>query len=281
MKLKDILVNLVPELIKRDSKPQISTGLKDLDNIMWGFRRGEVTIVAGRPSQGKSALSVFFAYECAKQDKKVALFSLEMNKEDIAERLLAMTCTVNNRNISRGQMTEGEKAQLVSYTDTLPELPLYIHDDLGFKWEDVEDYLDNEKPDMLIVDFVQMAAEKMGMQERQVYSEFIRKCMVLAKQYGCSIILNSQINRKSEDGRSTPDVPRMSELKGSGALEENAHKVLIVFWPHRVGIADVSVEDYIISVAKNRSGPTGNITVNFYAQYYSFKDSMFQNSKYC
>lgn len=280
MKIKELLKSIESNILNRDNVPEIPTGLTDLDNLIWGFKRKETIVIAGRPSQGKSSLSLFLAYKMAQLGRfKVAVFSLEMGKEEIAERFLAMATHTNNEHIMKGALSEEGKQVIHEYITDVADIELYIHDDIGFKWQDVEKYIVEEKPDILFVDFIQMITANQGQTEREAYSEYIRKAKIFVKQYNCCIVLNSQINRNPDIHAKIPDIPKMSELKGSGALEEGSDKVIICHWYWKYHAkkedgSEYSKYDYALYVAKNRNGRTGLVQVIFVPENYNFKDGI-------
>lgn len=272
-----IMDKIVPLIFGRSNCPEYPSGLTRLDDILWGFKRTETYIIAGRPSQGKTSLSLFLAWQLMmNSQKKVSFFSLEMGKEQIGERLLAMAVGVDNESMMKGSVSASDKYRIEEFISRIKQMELYIHDDIGFKWEDMEKHLKEQKPDIFFVDYVQMITPVGGKQEREVYGEYIKKAKTLAKTYNIPIVINSQINRSSQDHDPT-EIPKMHQLKGAGTLEENPDGVIIVHWNWRNGALtkegqDYPKNEYQIYVAKNRNGKTGTVTVNYIPEHYKFSD---------
>lgn len=275
-KIKDIMIRIMPKIVARSGTAEYPTGLFRLDEILWGFKRTETYVIAGRPSQGKSALSVYIAWHLANaHNKKVSLFSLEMSKDQLGERCLALATETNNEDIQRGALSQDTITLINTYLDDHTDPEFSVEDAQGFKWQDVEKHIIEATPDMVIIDYVQMVSPKANMQEREVYGEYTREMKRLAKKYNIPIIINSQISRAGE-GQRPEDIPKMSCLKGSGTLEENVDGVLIVHWNWRLGAkkpdgSEFPREEYQIYVAKNRNGRTGTATVSFIPEWYKFK----------
>jgi replicative DNA helicase len=275
MRIKELYSNVVSKILERPKEPEFTSGLPSLDNLLWGFKRGETAVIASRTSQGKTSFSLFLAYNLALQKKKVAFFTLEMSKESLAERFLAMVNRIDNEKILKNQLDEIDieniKAKIFSFLD----LEFYIKDDIGFSWRQVEEYIKKEKPDIVFVDYVQMINSTNQVNERLAYSEFVRQSKILAKVYNIPIILNSQVNRQAVEEKTSPDIPRLQNLKGTGVLEENVDVVLILHWAWKYA-RKVSEEDkypkeeYTIWVAKNRNGRTGMVNICFIPEYYWF-----------
>lgn len=281
-KIKDIMIRIMPKITTRSNVAEYPTGLTKLDDILWGFKRTETYIIAGRPSQGKSALSVYIGWYLSNAcNKKVALFSLEMSKDQLGERCLALACEMNNEDIQRGGLTPEKIEVLNNYLDDGTDPDLRVADEDGFKFEDIENYIKANNPDIVIVDYVQMISPKKGLQEREVYGEYTREMKRMAKLYNIPILINSQINRGGE-GTDPKEIPKLSSMKGSGTLEENVDGCLIVHWNWRLGAkkkdsegndVDYPKDEYQIYVAKNRNGRTGVATVSFIPEWYKFKNT--------
>jgi replicative DNA helicase len=263
-KVKKILGIVSEEVFKRTDTPDLPTGITNLDNMIWGLKRKELTIIAGRTSHFKTALMLQIAWNLADNGKKVAIFSMEMSKEAICERLISNHCGVTSEQIERNQIDEVTKKNIRSFVEYMPDIEFYIHDDRGFKFEDIEEYCKVQKPDVLFIDYIQMISAMGG--EREAFGEYCRKMKVYSKQYNVAIVLGSQANRASV-AEKIPEAPRLENCKGSGVIEENPDVVLMVHYPYKYDNM-ANREEYQIVVAKKRNGRTGHITVKIEPQYY-------------
>lgn len=275
---KTIAKAVYAEMLTRDNKPEMPTGLKALDNLLWGFKRGQTTILGGRTSQGKTALQLFIAHSLADQGKKVAIFSLEMTKEENVERLLSTQTGINNETMMRGMLTNEQKETIKTAIDFIPDdNGLYIHDNIGYEWGQVEKYVKENKPDIIFVDYVQMTSAENEKDERLVWSQYTRESKRMAKQYNMAVVLGSQIGRKGVTDK-YGDIPALQHLKGTGVLEENADVVMIVhwWWKYKAEKDEIGtpygINEYAIFIAKNRSGRSGVANVLFYPETYKFTD---------
>lgn len=267
MKVKEIALKIKDSLINRPKEPELPTGIDSLDDICWGLHRREVTVIAGRPSHGKSMVATQIAWHLAtKKNKKVTIFSLEMTKESLVERIVVMNCEIDSELILKGKTTENDKIKITEFIEEIPDgLSLEIEDGMGFTFGQIEAYIKSCKPDVIFVDYIQIIAQNPKQTERETYSEYTRQVKLFAKKYNIAIVLVSQANRESEQTKDK--MPKLSTLKGTGTLEENPDMVLILYYPYKDDFTKKTY-DYKILVAKNRNGRTGLVTVSITPEYY-------------
>ena len=249
----------------------IPTGLKELTKITGGWQNGDSIILAGRTSMGKTALALHFAISAFKEKKKVQVFSFEMTAIKLADRILVGTSKVNSDAYRYGNLTTEDEQKLESFIDYLKKVGCYIDDNSSQNIDQVIAKMRVAKSkglcDLGIIDYLGLipTTEKRGTRELEVAS-MSAKIKQAAKELNIPIILVVQVNRAVES--STNKRPKLSDLRESGAIEQDADVVLFAYRPEYYGIQqiDVSLNDTIdsegmgvIIVAKQRNGPVGDI----------------------
>ena len=250
--------------------------LPELNNRIWGLRRKSLVVVAGRPGMGKTTLMLQMAYAFALQQKSVYFFSLEMNKEECLERLICNQCGIDNYNIHTGKVEKSHFERINNFYNTLNNLKLLIIESWGKTFSEILDIMDNFKePDVIFVDYVNLIRQG-KLSKKDAIDEYIKDVRTLALNKNFCAILGAQIHRDihkfQEPNREVP-VPNIWNLKETGNLEEHSDLVMIVHWPHyykymREGDKYDDETEYIIKVAKNRTGRTGIFECNFLPQFY-------------
>jgi replicative DNA helicase len=243
---------------QRSDKPTYPTGLKTLDDLLWGLHKKELLIMGARTSQGKSSLALQFALSLASQGQKVAYFSLEMSKEQLVERMIAYHTRINNRAIRHGLA----KIQLRQHYDSLRKysqgLKLLI-DEGGYQFEEIVEVCELLKFDFVFIDYIQMVSMKGYRSKLEAIDEYVRKFKELAKVLDFGGIIVSQVNREGADHMG------IQHLKGSGTLEEHPDTVLLMEW-------DWDAKTYTIRVEKQRHGECGKVEVCYEPEYFAFSD---------
>ncbi|MBU3965296.1 replicative DNA helicase [Patescibacteria group bacterium] len=261
----------------------IATGFKDLDIALNGLQKSDLIILASRPSLGKTSLALDIARYVSTQGKKaVGVFSLEMSKEQLIDRLLCAEAKVDLRRLRSGTLSsEGENdefSRLSQAMDTLAAAPIYI-DDAGsnnvMAMRAMARRLQGEVGlDLLIIDYLQLMQrdreQRYNQQDNRVQElgEITRSLKALAKELNIPIIAISQLSRAVE---SRPgQEPRLSDLRESGTIEQDSDVVLLIYREDRVkDNSDKNVADIII--AKHRNGPVGRIKLYFREERASFE----------
>jgi replicative DNA helicase len=245
----------------------IPSGFHDLDRMTGGFKDSDLIIVAGRPSMGKTSLALNIAMHAALDAKKsVAIFSLEMSKEQLTERLLTEQAQIDAQRLHRGLLSEAEFDRVSNALGPLGEAQIYIDDSPSMDELTMQLKARQAKMrhgvDLIVVDYLQlMHGRSRGDDNRvQEVSSISRALKGLARELRVPVIAISQLSRQPEQ---RPDKkPILSDLRESGALEQDADLVMFLFRPEyykadeRPGIAEVIV-------AKHRNGPTGMIELKF------------------
>jgi replicative DNA helicase len=248
----------------------IPTGYKDLDNMLAGLQRSDLFILAARPSMGKTAFVLNLAHKIATQSKEpVLIFSLEMSKEQLVDRLLAMESGVDAWALRTGNLTDNDFERIGEAMGTLSEAKVYIDDTPGITVSDMRTKArreaHNQKLGLIIVDYLQLmsggsryASEGNRVQE---ISEISRGLKGVARELNVPLIALSQLSRSVENR--TPQIPQLADLRESGSIEQDADVVAFLYREdyynpdsERKNIMDVLIK-------KHRNGPTGGIELYF------------------
>jgi replicative DNA helicase len=250
----------------------VSSGFHELDDLTAGFHPGELTILAARPSMGKTALSLAFALNAALRDKKkVAYFSVEMGKEQVMVRALASTAKIRLSDLRVGAIDDQAWPRLINTAAALSETGLFIDDTSGISPFEIRAKARRMKAkyglDMIMIDYLQLMGmkQKMESREREV-SEISKLLKSIAKELQVPVIALAQLNRGVE-GRSDRR-PMLSDLRESGSIEQDADVIMMIYRqdyydrdnPEIKGVAE-------IIIAKQRNGPTDTVRLKWVPEY--------------
>ncbi len=254
----------------------IATGFRQLDEMTSGLQPGDLIIIAGRPSMGKSTLAVNIAENAALgSQKSAAIFSMEMSAESLTLRMLSSLGRINQGHLRSGRLQEEDWPRIDSAMTQLSNANIHVDETPGLTPTEVRARarrLKRERGlDLIVVDYLQLM-QVAGTQENRAteISEISRSLKALAKELKVPVIALSQLNRGVE--QRTDKKPVMSDLRESGALEQDADLILLIYREEvydpnttRKGIAD-------IIIAKQRNGPTGDVQLTFLGQYTKFEN---------
>jgi replicative DNA helicase len=252
----------------------VPTGFIELDELTHGFHPGQLIIVAARPAVGKSTIALDFARHAAvKADKPTIFFSLEMGRAEIAMRLLSAESNIYLQNMRKGTIGDTEWARLAQVRGQINDAPLYIDDSPNLTLVEIRAkcrrLAQRVGLKMVVIDYIQLMTSGKKVESRQQeVSEFSRALKLLAKELQVPVIALSQLNRQAEQTKDKK--PEISHLRESGSLEQDADVVILL---HREGIGEKDhprAGEADIILAKQRSGPTGTVTVAFQGQYSRF-----------
>lgn len=248
----------------------IPTGFKDLDNVLAGFQRSDLIILAARPSMGKTALALNFAHSVAlKTNEPILIFSLEMSKEQLVDRLLSMESGVDAWALRTGNLTDTDFEKIGQAMGALSEAPIYIDDTPGITVSDMRTKARREahlhKLGLIVVDYLQLMSggnRLSGDGNRvQEISEISRGLKGLARELNVPVLALSQLSRSVENR--SPQVPQLADLRESGSLEQDADVVMFIYredYYHpdtdRKELADIMIK-------KHRNGPIDNVELRF------------------
>ncbi|HMD39380.1 MAG TPA: replicative DNA helicase [Candidatus Acidoferrum sp.] len=256
----------------------VATGYTDLDKLTSGFQPSELLILAARPSQGKTALALNLAENIGiRAALPVAIFSLEMSKESLLQRLLASVAQIDAHHFRTGRLTRDDWSRMTDALAMIYSSPIWIDDagsisvlEIGAKAR----RLKKEKGlSLLIVDYLQLitARGRFGNRQEEVAS-ISRGLKALAKELQIPVLVLSQLTRAPErDDRG----PQLSDLRESGAIEQDADVVMFIYRPHffKAGASPEEREETELRIAKQRNGPTENVKFRFLSKFTRFEEA--------
>jgi replicative DNA helicase len=272
--IEDILAESFERLdeLHKDKKSirGVSTGFRDMDGILAGLQRSDLFILAARPSMGKTAFVLNLAHNVAVDSKEpVLLFSLEMSKEQLVDRLLSMESGVDAWALRTGNLSDTDFEKLGEAMGTLSEAPIFIDDTPGLTVSDMRTKARREahqrKLGLVIVDYLQLMSggSRFGGDGNRVQeiSEISRGLKGIARELDVPLIALSQLSRSVESR--TPQIPQLSDLRESGSIEQDADVVAFIYREdyynpetERKNITDILIK-------KHRNGPLGNVELYF------------------
>ncbi|MBW7996698.1 MAG: replicative DNA helicase [Candidatus Glassbacteria bacterium] len=287
--VKDLIHDIINDLEIRsqskDSMTGVPTGFVDLDHLTVGLQPSDLIIIAGRPSMGKTAFSLNVALSLAMgtaehpEPVPVAVFSLEMSKTQIVQRMLCTLARVNNNRMRRAKLTDLEWHNLNKAANRLFEAPIYIDDTPAMSVLEMRAkarrLFKQEGIGLLIVDYMQLMRTTGRIESRQQEVSLIsRSLKALAKELNVPVMAMSQLSRAVE-GR-TDQKPKLADLRESGAIEQDADMVIFIFRPEEADIPDLDGQSTeglaLILLEKNRNGPTGKVELNFIKEFTRFEN---------
>ena len=273
--IKDSLDKLEDLHHKKLSVTGVSSSFTELDHLTSGFQPGELTIIAARPSMGKTALSLNMALSASLNKKTVAFFSVEMAKEQILMRLLSLAGKVPLSNLRTGQIASSEWDQLVHAASKLSETNFFIDDSSALSPFDIRSRARRMKAryglDLLIVDYLQLMTLKSSMESRErEVSEMSRLLKAMAKELEIPVLALSQLNRGVE-GR-TNRRPLLSDLRESGSIEQDADVIMMLYRDDYYNSNSDKKGQADLLLSKQRNGPTGTVHLRWNPIYGSFEN---------
>lgn len=262
----------------------LSTGYRDLDNITSGLQRGDLIVVAARPSMGKTALCLNIAQRAAIREKAVvAVFSLEMSKEQLVMRMLSAQASVDARGLRLGMLSNKDWTRLAEAIADLTETKLYIDDTPGISVLAMRAKLrrlaiEQKGLDLIVVDYLQLMSSggRRTENRQQEVSQISRDLKALAKEFNCPVLALSQLSRAPEARH--PPRPLMSDLRESGSIEQDADVVAFIYREDYYAknpddLPDEKRNIAEVIIAKQRNGPTDTIRMAFLKQFTRFEDA--------
>lgn len=285
----DIFERVRKNVELRTGTPEMPFGIAELDEVTHGIRRGKLTVLAARTSEGKTTLGIQTAFNIADTGKMVAYISLEDDREQLVEKLFCNVFSVHNWSLICGNT---EKTKDPAIQKIFERLRMLVLDDFGYTFDEIRFVVEQiePKPDIVFIDYIQMIDSVPGMNRTDIISEFSRKAKIYAEKENVAIVLLSQINREgAKEGR-----PRLHHLAGSGSLEQVADLALLLYLPARYNAPTFDYEegratedgkkvvisgykyapeDWMeIEIAKNKCGQQSIVPARFIGRYYQIKD---------
>ena len=272
------------ELSQSDSAiPGLSTGMRDLDKKINGLNKSDLLLVAARPAMGKSAFALNLALNVAKKyGKTVAIFNLEMSREQLAMRLLAIESFVDGQKMATGKLSEEEWTKLCMASASLSQTDIRIDDNPSITVAEMNAKCRRvENLGMVVIDYLQLmngsGYGKGGDSRVNVVSEISRSLKIMAKELNVPVVCLSQLSRGPESR--TDKRPMLSDLRESGAIEQDADEVLFLYRDeyYNENTEDKGVAECIVS--KNRHGEVGTVKLQWIPQYQTFADREWKHAE--
>ncbi|MBM23773.1 MAG: replicative DNA helicase [Gammaproteobacteria bacterium] len=280
LELNQTVNYLMDELDKRAQKggglTGISSGFKKLDELTTGFQKGELIIIAGRPSMGKTALALNIAEHTALADNNaVAVFSLEMSAEQLAFRLISSLGRVNQTALKTGKLRDQDWDRIDGAILQMKDMPIYIDDTPSLTPVELRARarrIQREKGlSLIVIDYLQLMQVPGSKENRATeISEISRNLKALARELKIPIIALSQLNRGVE--QRVDKKPLISDLRESGAIEQDADVIAFIYREEVYNEETDQKGRALINVAKQRNGPTGSFNLTFLGQYTKFEN---------
>jgi len=278
--LKEILPDAIDRLDvlshSDDEITGVSTGFTRMDEMTAGLQRGELIVIAGRPSMGKTTLAVNIAENAAIGHQiPTAIFSMEMSAEQLTFRMIGSIGRVNQAGLRRGKLSDDDWSRIDSAVSMMSSAPIFIDDGAGLSPTDVRARARRLKREhglgLIVVDYLQLMQVSRTVENRATeISEISRSLKALAKELDVPVIALSQLNRSVE--QRTDKKPVMSDLRESGAIEQDADLIVFIYREEvydketpRRGVAD-------IIIGKQRNGPVGEFHLTFLGEFTKFEN---------
>lgn len=257
----------------------MSSGFDDLDSLTQGFQKSDLIIIAGRPSMGKTALSLNIALNLVKTSKlPILFFSLEMSKEQLIYRLLAMETNINQMKLKSGKLDRIEWVKLTKIIKILAKFPLFIDDTPDLSVQDIRSKVktilfEQHKLGLVIIDYLQLIKSLNFKSDNRVQelSYITRSLKILAREFNIPVIGLSQLSRNVEQRINKK--PILSDLRESGSIEQDADLVLLMYR----NSSNIQTQSECklsqlteLIIAKQRNGPTGTVTLKFNQEHTKF-----------
>ena len=269
----------VQEYAKRESHALtgLSTGFRDLDEKTSGLQKTDLIIIAARPSMGKTALCLTLAQNAAIMEQAVvAVFSLEMSKEQLVMRMLSSEAKVDAHRFRTGYLTRDEWGRLAEAIGTLSEAKIFIDDTAGISVLEMRAktrrlFAEQKKLDLIVVDYMQlMSGSKKTESRQQEVSQISRELKALAKELQVPVIALSQLSRAPE--ARNPPKPMMSDLRESGSIEQDADVVAFIYREDYYKPTEENAGIAELLISKQRNGPTGTVKLAFLKEFTRFEN---------
>ena len=271
-------LELIEELGSRGSEiTGIPTGFKDLDRKLAGLHTANLVVIAARPSMGKSTLATNIALNVALNGHTAAIFTLEMSREEVVQRLLCSKGRIDSQKLRTGQLGEQEWQRVARAAGELFEAPVYVDDSASLTVTEIRAKCRRLKRqqglDLIVVDYIQLmtGGNRRTENRQQEIAEISRNLKNLARELHVPIIAVSQLNRALEQRQDKR--PMLGDLRESGAIEQDADVVMFIYrdeYYHPENLENRGVAE--VNVAKHRAGATGRVDMTFLGEFTLFSD---------
>jgi replicative DNA helicase len=253
----------------------VPSGYTDLDRLTGGWQKSDLIILAARPAVGKTSLALGFAYNLAiKERRPVGLFSLEMSREQLVQRMLSMETGVDSHRLRTGYIDDAEWDRISRAFGNLATAPIFIDDSPGISITELRSKARRLHAEygieLLIIDYLQLMAGSRNDNRVQEVSEISRNLKALARELDIPVITLSQLSRAVE--QRTSHMPQLSDLRESGSIEQDADIVMFIYREVLYNPETDKKNEAIINVAKHRNGPVDTISL-----YFNNRTTKFEN----
>lgn len=282
-RLSDVIANVYERLYQLSSPEReqymgLRTGFEDLDRVITGLNKSDLILVGARPAMGKTSFALNLARNVAvKGNKKVVFFSLEMGKEQLAQRMLAMEARIPSTKMRTGNFTAEEWEKLTSAAVFLSDYDIYFDDTSNITVPEMKARIRRLKDvDCIMIDYLQlMQSPKKTENRNQEVSEITRSLKLMAKDLQIPVVTCAQLSRGTE-ARGKSHKPQLSDLRESGSIEQDADIVIMLYREDYYKDADGKDEDAVdlntaqLLIQKNRHGPTENVDLTWLPEFTLF-----------
>ena len=287
--IADIIINVYDRLEELAASDRavtgLETGLRDLDRALSGLNNSDLILLAARPGMGKTSMALNILLHAGKKShKQVAFFSLEMNKEQLALRLISSECFVDNKKLITGKLSDEDWENVAAAADSLSRSTILIDEDSNVTVADILAKCRRvENLGLIVIDYLQLMQSAGGKtrssdNRQQVVSDISRSLKLMAKELNVPVLCLSQLSRANESR--TDKRPMLSDLRESGAIEQDADIVLFLY---REGYYNRDTENPNLAeciIAKNRHGETGKIDLQWSPEFTTFTDTEWRREEY-
>ena len=273
--MSDTVQTIMKRVQNRGELSGVTTGFTDLNSLLGGFQKSDLLLLAARPSMGKTALAVNLAVNAAKAGKKVAMFSLEMSKTQIGQRILASFAQMNLSSLFKGELEGQDLVNLITASNELSKYSLHIDDTAAISLLELKAKLRRLKMeeglDLVVIDYLQLMTTGERIENRvQEISQISRGLKAIAKELDVPVLALSQLSRALEQ---RPDKrPKLSDLRESGAIEQDADIVMFLYRDYVYNKETENPNLAEVIVSKHRNGPIGVVNLIWKDEYTRFFD---------
>lgn len=279
--IRDLIISVydhLQQLASDTAEAGVPTGFGDLDNVLVGLNPSDLVLVGARPGMGKTSFCLNIAANVAKKTKKtVAVFSLEMSGEQLVTRMLSSEALIDSYTLRSGHLTDEDWTKLAEAASSLSECDILIDDTTGITAVGMKAKLRRVKNlGMVVIDYLQLMQSDRHIDNRvQEVSDISRNLKLLAKELKVPVITCAQLSRATES-RTGEKIPMLSDLRDSGAIEQDADIVMFLYRPEyynqqqQSGAEEPKLNTAQVIIAKNRHGSTGKVEMGWIGKYTRF-----------
>ena len=266
------LVNIETAYINKGQLTGVASPFPELDEMTAGFQKGDMVLIAARPSMGKTTFALNIAQHAAlREGKSVAVFSLEMSTDQLVYKILCAEANVDNNNLRKGELDETDWDNIARATGPLSKAKMFIDDSAGISVLEMKSKARRLKIehglDMIVIDYMQLMSGS-GENRQQEVSEISRSIKIMAKELGCPVIALSQLSRAPEQRQDHR--PMLSDLRESGSIEQDADLVMFLYRDEYYNKETETPGEAEVIIAKQRNGPTGSVKLTWIGKYGKF-----------